>query len=96
MDIGRHTNLKDGRKCLVFIRNKQLSPNTYLIAVNEYCKVTQDTSLKTKAQVMNWLMEVGNPNRLKDLIRLKCPAHLLEKAVRTGKPIAGTWTITAV
>ena len=96
MNNGRHTKLKDGRKCLIFIRNKKLSPNTYLIAVNEYCKITQDTSLKTKAQVMNWLMEIGNPNRLKDLIRLKCPAHLLEKAVRTGKPIAGTWTITAV
>ena len=96
IEIGSRTRLKDGLKCLVWIRNKKLSPNTYLIAIDEYCKVVEDDSLKIKAKVMNWLLDIGNPNRLKDLIRLKCPAHLLEKAVNNKKPITGTWTITAV
>jgi hypothetical protein len=94
--IGSRSKFKNGREALVWIRNKRLSPNTYLIAVDEYCKVIQDKSLATKVKVFNWLIDVGQPNRLKDLIRLKCPAHLLQRAINTRKPISGTWTITAV
>ena len=94
--IGERSKFKDGTKTLVWIRNQKLSPNTYLIAIDEYCKVVQDKSIGTKVKVFNWLVDIGKPSRLKDLIRLKCPSHLLERAVNNNKPISGTWTITAV
>ena len=95
-EIGKRSKFKDGRETLVWIRNQRLSPNTYLIAIDEYCKIAQDTSMRTKVKVFNWLVDIGKPSRLKDLIRLKCPAHLIEKAINNRRPITGTWTITAV
>ena len=95
-EIGKRSKFKDGRATLVWIRNQKLSPNTYLIAVDEYCKIVEDKSMKTKVKVFNWLIDIGRPSRLKDLIRLKCPAHLIEKAVNAKRPITGTWSITAV
>jgi hypothetical protein len=94
--IGKKSKFKNGREALVWIRNQGLSPNTYLIAIDEYCKVVQDKSINTKVKVFDWLVDVGRPNRLKDLIRLKCPSHLLERAVNNKRPISGTWSITAV
>ena len=95
-EIGKRSKFKNGRETLVWIRNQKLSPNTYLIAIDEYCKITQDKSMKTKVKVFNWLIDIGQPSRLKDLIRLKCPAHLIERAVNAKRPITGTWSITAV
>ena len=67
-----------------------------MIGVKEYCRVVGSDSMKTKSNVLNWMLNVGNAHRIKALISLKCPAHLLKRAVNGKKPVQGTWEITAV
>ena len=52
--------------------------------------------MKTKYGVLDWMVNVGTAHRIKALISLKCPAHLLKKAVNSKNPVMGTWEITAV
>ena len=52
--------------------------------------------MKTKAKVLDWMVNVGTAHRIKALISLKCPAYLLKKAVNGSRPVMGTWEITAV
>ena len=85
-----------GMQFLETIRNKRKSPTTFMIGVHEYCKVIGDDSMKTKAKVLDWMLNVSTAHRIKALVGLKCPAHLLKKAVNNGKPVMGTWEITAV
>ena len=96
IDIGDHVELGSGMQYLNTIRNKKKSPSTFMIGVHEYCKVVNDDSMKTKAKVLNWMLNVGTAHRIKSLISLRCPARLLKKAVENGKPVTGTWEITAV
>ena len=85
-----------GMKYLETIRNKKKSPTTYIIGVNEYCRVVNNRSVKTKAKVLDWMLNVGTAHRIKALVGLKCPARLLKRAVNGRKPVMGTWEITAV
>ena len=78
------------------IRNKKKSPTSYMIGVKEYCRVVGNDSMKTKAKVLDWMINIGTAHRIKALISLKCPAHLLKKAVNGRRPVTGTWEITAV
>ena len=85
-----------GMKYLQTIRNRKKSPTTFMIGVSEYCKVVGNNSMKTKAKVLDWMINVGTAHRIKSLVGLKCPARLLKKAVDNKKPVMGTWEITAV
>tara|TARA_Y100000034_G_scaffold96541_1_gene117596 strand:+ start:815 stop:1540 length:726 start_codon:yes stop_codon:yes gene_type:complete len=96
MDIGDSVALGTGIKYLNTIRNKKKSPTTFMIGVREYCRVVDDNSIKTKAKVLDWMLNVGTAHRIKALVGLKCPAHLLKRAVDRKKPVMGTWEITAV
>ena len=96
IDILDSVELGSGMKFLQTIRNKKKSPTSYIIGVKEYCKVVGNDSNKTKAKVLNWMLNIGTAHRIKALISLKCPAHLLKKAVNNNKPVTGTWEITAV
>ena len=96
IDILDSVERGSGMRFLQAIRNKKKSPTSYIIGVKEYCKVVGDDSMRTKAKVLNWMLNVGTAHRIKALISLKCPAHLLKRAVNGGKPVIGTWEITAV
>ena len=96
IDILDSKEVGSGMEFLHTIRNKKKSPTSYLIGVKEYCKVVGDDSVKTKVKVLDWMLNVGTAHRIKALISLKCPAHLLKKAVNGRKPVTGTWEITAV
>ena len=96
MDVGDNYRRGHGMKFLNTIRKQRKSPASYVIGIKEYCKVVGDESPKTEAKVLNWMINIGSPHRLKSLISLKCPAKLLTKAVETSRPIQGTWEITAV
>jgi|TARA_Y100000310_G_scaffold29067_1_gene27633 hypothetical protein len=96
IDIGDSVELGNGMQFLTTIRNKKKSPSSYMIGVKEYCKVVGSDSMKTKAKVLDWMMNIGSAHRIKALIHLKCPAHLLKKAINGRRPITGTWEITAV
>ena len=96
MAIGDSIEPGAGMEYLTTIRNKKKSPTTFMIGVQEYCKVVDDSSVKTKAKVLDWMLNVGTAHRIKALVGLKCPAHLLKKAVNGRKPVMGTWEITAV
>ena len=85
-----------GLELLGKIRNKKKSPTTFMIGVHEYCKVVGNDSMGTKAKVLDWMLNVSTAHRIKALVGLKCPARLLKKAVDNGKPVMGTWEITAV
>jgi hypothetical protein len=85
-----------GLEYLKTIRNKKKSPTTFMIGVNEYCKVIGNDSMRTKSKVLDWMLNVSTAHRIKALVGLKCPARLLKKAVDNGKPVMGTWEITAV
>jgi len=85
-----------GMKYLEIIRNRKKSPTTFMIGVREYCKVVNSDTMKTKANVLDWMLNVGTAHRIKSLVGLKCPAHLLKRAVNNKKPVMGTWEITAV
>ena len=96
IDVGDSVQLGNGMNFLNTIRNKKKSPTSYMIGVKEYCRVVGDDSMKTKAKVLDWMINVGTAHRIKALISLKCPAHLLKKAVNGKRPVIGTWEITAV
>ena len=96
IDVGDSIELGTGMKYLNTIRNKKKSPTSYMIGVREYCRAIGDDSMKTKAKVLDWMLHVGTAHRIKALISLKCPAHLLKKAVNGKRPVIGTWEITAV
>ena len=96
LDVGDNYRRGHGMKFLNTIRKQRKSPASYTIGIKEYCRVIGDESPKTEAKVLNWMINIGSPHRLKSLISLKCPARLLIKAVETSKPILGTWEITAV
>jgi len=96
IDVGDSVQLGNGMNLLNTIRNKKKSPTSYMIGVKEYCRVVGDDSMKTKAKVLDWMINVGSAHRIKALISLKCPAHLLKKAVNGRRPVIGTWEITAV
>ena len=96
IDVGDNFRLGHGMKFLNTIRQQRKSPTSYVIGIKEYCRAVGDESPKTEAKVLNWMINVGSPHRLKSLISLKCPAKLLSKAVDTNRPIQGTWEITAV
>jgi len=96
IDVGDSIELGTGMKYLNTIRNKKKSPTSYMIGVREYCRAIGDDSMKTKAKVLDWMLHVGTAHRIKALISLKCPAHLLKKAVNAKRPVIGTWEITAV
>jgi len=85
-----------GMQFLETIRNKKKSPTTFMIGIDEYCKVVGSDSMKTKAKVLDWMLNVSTAHRIKALVGLKCPAHLLKRAVDNGRPVMGTWEITAV
>ena len=86
----------DNNSGIIMGTSKNTAVDKEVKNVAEPKEVIEDKSMHTKVKVFNWLVDIGKPSRLKDLIRLKCPSHLIEKAVRTNKPITGTWTITAV
>ena len=94
--IGDSIHPGKGMHYLEIIRNKKKSPKSFLTGISEYCKVIDNDSVKTKAKVLDWMINIGTAHRIKALISLKCPAHLLKKAVNGGKPVMGTWEITAV
>jgi len=96
IDIGDSVERGNGMQFLTTIRNHKKSPTSYVIGVKEYCKVVGDDSIKTKAKVLDWMMNVGSAHRIKALIHLKCPSHLLKKAINGRRPVIGTWEITAV
>ena len=96
IDIGDSVERGNGMQFLTTIRNHKKSPTSYMIGVKEYCRVVGDDSMKTKAKVLDWMINVGTAHRIKALISLKCPAHLLKKAVNGRRPVIGTWEITAV
>ena len=96
IDIGDSVERGTGMKFLTTIRHHKKSPTSYMIGVKEYCRVVGNDSMKTKARVLDWMLNVGSAHRIKALISLKCPAHLLKKAVNGRKPVMGTWEITAV
>ena len=96
INIGDSVTLGTGMEYLQTIRNKKKSPTTFMIGVNEYCKVVDNNSMKTKAKVLDWMINVGTAHRIKALVGLKCPARLLKRAVDGRKPVMGTWEITAV
>ena len=96
IDIGDSVQRGNGMQFLTTIRNHKKSPTSYMIGVKEYCRVVGDDSMRTKAKVLDWMINVGTAHRIKALISLKCPAHLLKKAVNGRRPITGTWEITAV
>ena len=94
--IGDSIHPGKGMQYLEIIRNKKKSPKSFLTGISEYCKVIVNDSVKTKAKVLDWMINVGTAHRIKALISLKCPAHLLKKAINGSKPVMGTWEITAV
>ncbi|MAH47761.1 hypothetical protein CMI37_18210 [Candidatus Pacearchaeota archaeon] len=94
--IGDSIKSGTGMKYLETIRNRRKSPRTFMIGVQEYCKVVDNNSMKTKSKVLDWMINVGTAHRIKALVGLKCPARLLKKAVDGKKPVMGTWEITAV
>ena len=94
--IGDSIHPGKGMQYLETIRNKKKSPKSFLTGIAEYCKVVGDDSIKTKAKVLDWMVNVGTAHRIKALISLKCPAYLLKKAVNGSRPVMGTWEITAV
>ena len=94
--IGDSIHPGKGMQYLEIIRNKKKSPKSFLTGISEYCKVIDNDSVKTKAKVLDWMINIGTAHRIKALISLKCPAHLLKKAINGGKPVMGTWEITAV
>ena len=96
IDILDSVERGSGMAFLQTIRNKKKSPTSYLIGVKEYCKVVDDNSTRTKARVLDWMLNVGTAHRIKALISLKCPAHLLKKAINNNSPVMGSWEITAV
>ena len=96
IDIGDSVERGNGMQFLTTIRNKKKSPTSYMIGVKEYCRVVGNDSMKTKAKVLDWMINIGTAHRIKALISLKCPAHLLKKAVNGRRPVMGTWEITAV
>ena len=91
---GDHIKMGNGMKCLTTMRNMKKSPTSYYIGMNEYSKLTGDTSLKTQAKVLNWMLNIGSAHGLKSLISLKCPKHLIENAIENDRPIEGTWEIS--
>ena len=96
IDIGDSVERGNGMQFLNTIRNKKKSPTSYMIGVKEYCRVIGNDSMNTKAKVLDWMINIGTAHRIKALISLKCPAHLLKKAVNGRRPVMGTWEITAV
>ena len=96
LDVGDNYKRGHGMKFLNTIRKQRKSPASYTIGIKEYCRVVGDNSKKTEAKVLNWMINIGSPHRLKSLISLKCPSKLLTRAVENSKPIQGTWEITAV
>ena len=95
IQIGDYEKIGVGMEYLQTIRDKRKSPNSFLSGVYEYCKVIGDQSIREKNKVLHWMLYVGTAHRIKSLISLKCPAHLIKKAVNTKKPVMGTWVITA-
>jgi len=96
IDVGDSVRRGYGMQYLTTIRNHKKSPVSYTIGIKEYCRVIGNDSIKTQAKVLDWMINVGSAHRIKALISLKCPAHLLKKAVNGRRPITGTWEITAV
>ena len=96
IDIGDSVERGNGMQYLTTIRNHKKSPTSYIIGVKEYCRAVGSDSMKTQAKVLDWMINIGSAHRIKALISLKCPAHLLKKAVNGRRPITGTWEITAV
>ena len=94
--IGDSITQGTGMQYLQTIRNRKKSPTTFMIGVREYCKVVGNDSIKTKAKVLDWMLNVGTAHRIKSLVGLKCPASLLKRAVDNKRPVMGTWEITAV
>jgi|TARA_R110000824_G_scaffold5709_3_gene26361 hypothetical protein len=93
--IGDSVRPGKGIEYLNIMRNKKKSPASYMIGVHEYCKVIGNDSKVTKDRVLHWMLNVGTAHRIKALISLKCPAHLLKIGINSGRPIRGTWEITA-
>ena len=54
-----------------------------------------DNSLKHQSDALRWMMEIGSAHKLKSLISLKCPSHLIQEAVERQRPVTGTWEISA-
>ena len=96
INIGDSVRPGKGIEYLNTMRNKKKSPLSYMIGINEYCKVIGNDSKITKDKVLDWMVNIGTAHRIKALISLKCPAHLLKKAVNSKRPVMGTWEITAV
>ena len=96
INIGDYNGHNNGANFLDIMRNRKKSPVTFLRGVREYCKVINNDSMKTKYDVLDWMVNIGTAHRIKALISLKCPAHLLKKAVNSKNPVMGTWEITAV
>ncbi len=94
--IGDSVRPGKGIEYLNIMRNKKKSPASYMIGVNEYCKVIGTDTNKTKDKVLYWMLNIGTAHRIKALISLKCPAHLLKTAINSKRPVIGTWEITAV
>ena len=93
--IGDSIRPGKGIEYLNIMRNKKKSPESYMIGVNEYCKVIGNDSNVAKDKVLHWMLNVGTAHRIKALISLKCPAHLIKVGVNSGRPVRGTWEITA-
>lgn len=92
---GDYEELGQGMKCLTTIRKRRKSPTSFAIGIKEYCRIMDDNSLKTQSRCLHWMMNVGSAHKLKSLIALKCPAHLLKTAIDKARPVNGTWEITA-
>ena len=95
-NIGDYNGHNNGANFLDIMRNRKTSPVSFLRGIREYCKVVNSDSMKTKYDVLDWMVNIGTAHRIKALISLKCPAHLLKKAINSKKPVMGTWEITAV
>ena len=95
IEIGNYEKIGIGMEYLQTIRDKRKSPGSFLSGISMYCKVIGDQSMREKNKVLYWMLYVGTAHRIKSLISLKCPAHLIKKAVNTKKPVMGTWVITA-
>ena len=96
INIGDYNGHNNGSNFLDIMRNIKTSPVSFLRGVREYCKVGNSDAMKTQYDVLDWMVNIGTAHRIKALISLKCPAHLLKKAVNSKKPVMGTWEITAV
>ena len=92
---GDYEKLGNGMKCLNTIRKRRKSPVSYSVGINEYCKVVGNDALKHQSDALRWMLGIGSAHKLKSLIALKCPAHLIQDAVENQRPVQGTWEISA-